>query len=77
MQNLELGPFMAFRINDVPGGIGTVRIAQVAVEDIVEHVVVFVLPQILVPYAPAGVFLVCKGFKPFLLLFPADVEEEF
>ncbi len=75
-QDLEFGPLFVLRVDDVPGSRRAVGVLEIAVKDIKALVIVLVLPEIVLVYAPLRVFVGEEGVKAGFLLLLRDVEEE-
>ncbi len=75
-QDLELGPLLIARIDDIPRCGGAVRVLEVMLIDLKVFLVVLVLVKVIGDDSPACVLVRQQGFKALFLLFFADVEEE-
>ena len=75
-QNLQFRPLFVLCVDDVPGSRGTIRVLQISVINFQIFIIMLVFMEVVLIYAPAGVFVTGKDAEAFFLFLFAQLEEE-
>ena len=76
LHHLQLRPFSALRIDDIPWVRRRISIIQITVKHLEAFVIVPVLPAVLLTHTPAGILIRFQRINSLLLLLLADLEKE-